>query len=86
MLSLLSTQASFCDPPPLTEPVCEDPDDDKFLACGLEARVACIVSGDRHLLNVDGYAVLSIDDDSNTVELNRELLATQFEFDEGIGD
>lgn len=33
----------------------------------------------RTLLNVDAYAVLSIDDASDTVELNLDLLRTQFE-------
>ena len=33
----------------------------------------------RHLLNIDGYAVLSIDEAADSVQLNRELLKTQFE-------
>jgi putative PIN family toxin of toxin-antitoxin system len=40
---------------PLPEPVCEDPDDDKFLACALESGRKFIVSGDRHLPKVSGY-------------------------------
>ena len=32
----------------------------------------------RRILNVEGYDVLSIDEASETVELNRELLDTQF--------
>ena len=32
----------------------------------------------RRVLNVDGYAVLSVDETSETIELNRALLATQF--------
>lgn len=36
----------------LPEPVCEDPDDDKFLACALASNTRIIVSGDSELLNV----------------------------------
>ena len=41
-------------------------------------RLGGIVSALRRVLNVDGYAVLSIDETSETIELNRDLLATQF--------
>ena len=33
----------------------------------------------QRVLNIDGYAVLSRDDASDTVELNRELLLKQFD-------
>lgn len=33
----------------------EDPDDDAVLACALTARADVIVSGDRHLLNLQRY-------------------------------
>jgi predicted nucleic acid-binding protein len=39
-----------------------DPDDDKFIDAALTARVAIIVSGDRHLLDlgtVDGIEILT---------------------------
>jgi putative PIN family toxin of toxin-antitoxin system len=39
----------------LNEPVCEDPDDDKFLACALASGSKVIISGDKHLLKVSGY-------------------------------
>lgn len=32
-----------------------DPADDKFLECALKARVACIVSGDKHLKMLETY-------------------------------
>ena len=44
-------------------------------------RLGGIVSALRRILNVEGYDVLSVDDASETVELNRELLDTQF----GVG-
>ena len=39
----------------LPEPVCVDPDDDKFLACALASGSSIVVSGDKHLLDVSGY-------------------------------
>ena len=41
--------------PRLDEHVCEDPDDDKFLACAIAASCDWVVSNDRHLLDVSGY-------------------------------
>jgi uncharacterized protein len=40
---------------PLTEQVCTDPEDAKFLCCALASGVRIIVSGDKHLLNVSGF-------------------------------
>lgn len=42
------------------EQVCQDPDDDKFLACALTSGSRVIISGDKHLLNISGYAGLEI--------------------------
>lgn len=44
-------------------------------------RLAGLLAALRRLLNVDGYAVLAVDEASDTVELNRPLLETQFELD-----
>jgi hypothetical protein len=41
-------------------------------------RLGGMVSALRRLLNVDGYPVLSVDEQSDTVELNRKQLFTQF--------
>ena len=41
-------------------------------------RLMGIVSALRRVLNVDGYDVVSVDEASETVELNRELLDAQF--------
>jgi uncharacterized protein len=45
---------------PLPEAVCEDPDDDKFLACALASEITVIVSGDKHLLKVSGYSNVEV--------------------------
>ena len=44
----------------LSEPVSDDPDDDKFLACALACKSKVIVSGDKHLLNVSGFRGIKI--------------------------
>lgn len=41
-------------------------------------RLGGVISALRRLLNVDGYAVLSVDDQADTVELNLKQLFTQF--------
>lgn len=44
-------------------------------------RVNGLVAAMRRVLNVDGYPVLSVDDASETIDLNLGLLRTQFELD-----
>ena len=44
----------------LKEPVCEDPDDDKFFACALASGSRIIISGDKHLLKVSGYQGIEV--------------------------
>lgn len=41
--------------PPIAAPITNDPDDEMFIACAIAAQVQVIVSGDKHLLDVDGY-------------------------------
>lgn len=55
IIGLLTVQAEFITAPPLPEPVCDDPDDDKFLACAVASDADFIVSGDRHLLKISVY-------------------------------
>lgn len=44
----------------LKDPVCEDPDDDKFIACALASGSKVIISGDKHLLNISGYQGIQV--------------------------
>ena len=60
LISLLVAQSESVGVPPLPDPVCEDRDDDKFLACALSGEVRLIVSGDRHLLRVSGYRGIEV--------------------------
>lgn len=59
-LELFITASIICEPKPLPEPVCEDPDDDKFIACALASGTKIIVSGDKHLLDASGYHGIKI--------------------------
>jgi putative PIN family toxin of toxin-antitoxin system len=40
--------------------VSADPDDDQFLACALEGKADCIVTGDPHLLDLGRYHGIEI--------------------------
>ena len=54
-LRLVADHATLVEAPPLPRPVSADPDDDKFLACGVAAECEVVVSGDRHLTNVEQH-------------------------------
>ncbi|MCH7574177.1 MAG: putative toxin-antitoxin system toxin component, PIN family [Candidatus Marinimicrobia bacterium] len=60
ILRLLVTNGTMISPAPLPEPVCADPDDDKFLACALAAKADVIVSGDKQLLRTSGYQDIQV--------------------------
>lgn len=59
-IELLIRETKFCMPKRLAQPVCKDPDDDKFLECAIAGDAKCIISGDRHLLEVSGYEGIQI--------------------------
>jgi predicted nucleic acid-binding protein len=44
----------------LLEPVCSDPEDDKFLACAVAGSAEYIITGDGHLLKVSKYGNVEI--------------------------
>jgi len=48
-----------------------------------ELRMPGLIAALRRILNVDGYSVLSVDDASGSVVLNRQLLEVQFELSHG---
>lgn len=55
ILELIELGAENVYPSPLPAPVCEDPDDDKFLECALAGKAGFIISGDKLLLKTSGY-------------------------------
>ena len=59
-LDLVTVNSKMIETPPLPGPVCEDPDDDKFIACAIAGKTKMIVSGDKHLLKVDGFRYIRV--------------------------
>jgi len=55
ILGLIVEHAELIQASGLKESVCEDPDDDKFLACAIAANAEIVVSGDKALLKASGY-------------------------------
>jgi hypothetical protein len=47
--------ATVVHPAAISPVILDDPDDDEVLACALAARAEIIVSGDRHLLDLDEH-------------------------------
>ncbi len=59
-LELLTKNAELVQPLKLPGPVCDDPDDDKFLACALAGKGRLIISGDKHLLKIRAHKGVKI--------------------------
>lgn len=60
ILGLIVQNAELVPSVALPEAVCEDADDDKFLACALTGNASIVVSGDRDLLDVSGYGGIRV--------------------------
>ena len=60
ILDLIVVHSAMCSPAALPQRVCEDPDDDKFIAAAIDTRTKIIVSGDKHLLRESGYQGVSV--------------------------
>ncbi len=60
VLAQIEQLAEIIAPPPLTQPVCRDPDDDQLLALARAAQVELIVSGDDDLLTLGSFEAILI--------------------------
>ena len=49
ILNMIAIHSELIQPTPLPSQICDDPDDDKFIACALSGHIRYIVSGDKHL-------------------------------------
>jgi putative PIN family toxin of toxin-antitoxin system len=55
VLALIAVHAEVVEAPTLSERLCDDPDDDKFMTCALAGGATIVVSGDRGLRRVSGW-------------------------------
>lgn len=60
ILYLLAAGSKFIEPRKIDKQVCADPDDDKFIAAAIAGAAKTIISGDKHLLDVNGYSGIEI--------------------------
>ena len=60
ILNLVTIEAELYDVKDFSEPVCSDPDDDKFLACAIASGSKIVVSGDKHLIRVSGFEGIEV--------------------------
>jgi len=60
ILELITIHAEIVDATDFQITICEDPDDNKFIACALASKSKIIVSGDKHLINVSGYKGIQV--------------------------
>lgn len=56
VLDFIAAHSQIVHAPELPEQVCEDPDDDKFLACARAGKANVLVTGDKLLLKVKEFA------------------------------
>jgi uncharacterized protein len=60
ILRIIELHSEMVEPVSFAQPVCSDPDDDKFLEAALAARAGYVVSGDAALLKVKQYRGIEI--------------------------
>ena len=60
MIDLITVKADLVIGLELPIQICKDPEDDKFISCALASNSKIIITGDKHLLNVNGYGGLEI--------------------------
>ena len=60
LVDVLAVHSEIVLPPNLPPVIRHDPSDDKFLECALAGKAACIISGDKHLLNLSQFKGIPI--------------------------
>lgn len=60
VLDMLTIDGELASPFFLKEQISADTDDEKFIECALGAQCPLIVSGDKHLLDISGYAGITV--------------------------
>lgn len=60
IIELFTIFGEFVETKGITETICEDPDDNKFIECAIASQSKLIVSGDKHLLTLSGYKGIEV--------------------------
>jgi len=60
IIELFTIFGEFVETEGISENVCEDPDDNKFIECAIASQSKLIVSGDKHLLKISGYKDIEV--------------------------
>ena len=60
IIELFTIFGEFVETKGITETICEDPDDNKFIECAIASQSKLIVSGDKHLLTLSGYKEIEV--------------------------
>ena len=60
IIDLIAVNTHFYQPKKVDQQITLDPDDDKFITCAIASGVKIIISGDKHLLDVNGYHGIEI--------------------------
>ena len=60
IIELFTIFGEFVETKGITETICEDPDDNKFIECAIASKSKLIVSGDKHLLKISGYKEIEV--------------------------
>ena len=59
-LALMTVSAEMSPSKRFAAPLCDDPDDDMFIACALASKCKMIVSGDKHLLKMSEFRGIKV--------------------------
>lgn len=60
IIELFTIYGEFVETKGISETICVDPDDNKFIECAIASQSKLIVSGDKHLLNISGYKGIEV--------------------------
>ena len=69
ILEFVFFYSEFVEPKQHLSIIIDDPDDNKFLECAIEAGAELIISGDSHLLNLKKYRTIDIVDVAEFLEM-----------------
>ncbi len=72
-LEILLSNSLLIEPNEQIDLIKEDPDDNKFLECSVEAEADIIISGDQHLLDLEQFRGIEIFSPKEFIEFYQDL-------------